>query len=410
MTTTSEPNDPLYMVDEALVDGWLADQHRDMGANLLAALELDVGLREIQLAGQYRDMGADLANGLKLAAGLAAILPPHKRHLALPSQFDDFTGLLSWLSAAPMVRLTHRHHLRLLALNTEILHLTTIRKIDHAVDRAADLHFLRDRTRQRGLIHGRRDLDRAVHHVLELVHALERTRADTDDLVKCLDRVLDHVLDDDFLRVLNLERKLGRAQDRVGVHDLGLVRDQARDLDRALDLADDIGAVESLVRLTSNRALDRLDVFTAGPVRELVLIPDEVKAVARNLADVQDEAHELAQLVCARSVQLEVENLLREINERTPMNASWLDSRTISPQQTNQLKQLAADFIGVDLREASLSGLDLMGVRWSRTTQWPQADVGWIVAASEPVGNGIYVVRESSAAGGAMVVPDPVSV
>jgi hypothetical protein len=405
MTTTSGPN------DEALTDSWLADQHRVMGDNLADTLDLDTGLREVLLAGQHRDMGADLANALKLAAGLAKILPPHKRHLALPSQFEDFTDLLYWLSAAPMVRLTQRHHLRMLALDTEILHLTATWEIARAVDRAADLHLLRDRNRQCGLIHGRsRDLDRAVHHVLELVHALESTCVDADDLVQCLDRVLDHALDEDFLRVLSLERKLGHVRDRVGVHDLNLVRERARDLDCALDLADEIGAVEGLARLTRDPALDRLAGITANSIRELVLNPDKAKAAAHDLAGVHDQAHELAQLVCGRSVHLEVENLLRGVNDRTPVDASWLDPRTIGPRETDRLKQLAADFTGVDLREASLSGLDLMGVRWSRTTQWPQADVDWIVAASQPVGNGIYVVQGSSADGGAMVVPDPVSV
>lgn len=401
MTATSEPNDSHDVTDNALDDAWLASQHRDLGSDLAGALDLGTGLREILLAGQHRDMGTDLSSALNLAAGLAAILPPHNLHLALPTQFNDFADLLDWLSAAPMVRLTHRNHLSLLAVDTEILHLTATRAIGPAVDRASDRSLLRD------LVRGRSgDHERAADHVLKLVHALEHAVADFVELDRALDQVLDHALDSDYYRVLKLERKLGRALDRVREHNLDHYRNCSRNLELAGNIGNDLLCFDSAL----DRALDGLHAVTLDSVRELVQAPDIVKTVAQDLARVHDQAYDLAQLACGASVHFEVQNLLRGINDRTPEETHWLDPMAIGPRDTDRLNELAADFIGVDLREASLSGLDLIGVRWSRTTQWPRGDVDWIVAASEPVGNGIYVIQGSSTAGGAIVVPDPVPV
>jgi hypothetical protein len=363
MTPPFEPNQPLDPTDEAAVDTRLARQHRDMGADLTGALDLGTGLREILLAGQHRDMGADIAGMLNLDAGLAAIFPHHRRNLP-PAQFGSFTDLLDWLSSAPMVRLTHRHQLLLLAIDTEIL-------------RVASTRFR----------------DPAREHNLDRVRELARARNLDRDLVRVLDLTLD--LDLTLAHDLDVERDLDRVRTRVRVrtralaHALALALDCARDRDRIHALA----SVRDRVRVL---ALDLARVRKRVRRRELDLI--------------HDQTCDLVRMLCEMLVHLRVGDLVCAINSRTWVDTSWLDPAAIGTRETDRLNELAADFVGVDLREARLNGLDLVGVRWSKATRWPPADVDWIVAASEPVEKGVYVIRGSSTSGGIAVVPDPVSV
>jgi len=52
-----------------------------------------------------------------------------------------------------------------------------------------------------------------------------------------------------------------------------------------------------------------------------------------------------------------------------------LDARSADPTSLLNLRdvldQVADDFIGADLRSASLDGVSLEGIRWSTATRWP---------------------------------------
>jgi hypothetical protein len=365
----SEPLDPT---DEVMVDTWLA--------------------------GRHRDMDADPASARHLGAGLAAIQP----HLP-PTKFDNVTDLLDWLSAVPMVRLTHRHQLRLLAFDAEILELACTRAIDEAIACALDRVLVRD------LVHDRpRYLDRAGDHALDLVRDLNRALILAGERISSLDNAIARDLDPSRRTIKGdrrLHRDLGNALDRVRALDNNLahavvgglvgVRDQA--YERVLYLARDL----HLVHVVAG------DLCRA---RDFSRARDVAHAVVGGLVGVRNQAYELVQMLCGMWVHLEVGDLLCGINDLTSVDTSWLDPATLGRQETERLNKLAADFTGVDLGEASLSGLDLTGVRWSKTTRWPMADVDWIVAASEPVGSGVYVIKESSAGDGVMVASDPVSV
>lgn len=332
MTPSSEPKGPLTPTDEAVIDAWFARQHRDTGTDLAAMLELNLGLHDILLAGHHRDMGADLAGALDLATGLAAIVPRPTRNEPPPTQFDNFTHLLNWLSTAHTLRLTHRIRLRLLAIDTEILHLASTLAHDRA--RALDRDRAADRDR-----------------VLDLLHA--RARA----IALALDRPRDLDRDINLNRTLTLTLGLATELDRG--------RDPALDRDR-------------------ERALD--------------------------LIGNRDRARDLAVTLCGTVMRLGVGDLVHVISDQTSVDTSWLNPATIGALEAVRLHELCTDFTGVDLREAQLSGVDLVGVRWSSTTRWPPADVDWIVAASEPVGNGVFVIRDTTVNDGAVVVPDPMSV
>ncbi|WP_133849288.1 hypothetical protein [Labedaea rhizosphaerae] len=77
--------------------------------------------------------------------------------------------------------------------------------------------------------------------------------------------------------------------------------------------------------------------------------------------------------------------LLRTINGTTTVDTSWLDPATITIQHVARLEGLIDDFTGADLRAADLTGLNLVGVRWSRSatamTLWPPGDIDWIMNA-----------------------------
>ncbi|MFI5851772.1 hypothetical protein ACIA7R_28765 [Micromonospora chalcea] len=58
---------------------------------------------------------------------------------------------------------------------------------------------------------------------------------------------------------------------------------------------------------------------------------------------------------------------------------------------------LRSDFVGADLRNAPLSSINLSGVRWSSTTQWPPEWAGHVRRTSIVIGPDLFEVQPGSA-------------
>ncbi|HEY0452757.1 hypothetical protein [Actinophytocola sp.] len=51
------------------------------------------------------------------------------------------------------------------------------------------------------------------------------------------------------------------------------------------------------------------------------------------------------------------------------------------------------DFIDCNLENIDLDGFRLDGIRWSRSTRWPKSVIDFVKQHSEPIGDGIYMIR-----------------
>ncbi|MFC9326982.1 pentapeptide repeat-containing protein [Kitasatospora sp. NPDC057015] len=65
----------------------------------------------------------------------------------------------------------------------------------------------------------------------------------------------------------------------------------------------------------------------------------------------------------------------------------------------------SADLRGADLTDANLTDANLVGVKWSVGTLWPRGLVEDLLARSEPLGGGGYVVQGSGNSGADLSIP-----
>jgi hypothetical protein len=388
MTPTHEPHNPTERDDlspEALaeVDTWFAQQHQDMGVDLTDILDLNTGLHEILLAGRHRDTGVDLAGMLDLNAGLAAILPAATEGGAASTPLNNLDDLLGRVEAAPAARLINRDQLQELASDIDIL---------NALQHAAGTGNVRVRAR---------DLDRALNR--ERVRTRERLLAELRDHALDLDRAVARALDHDYSRDGDLVAAFTSARTR------------------ALSLAEALNDSRTLVfARAQDMVLDRSIALAQARARDLALALACARDLARDLdlglndkvrARILTLAPALSSTMCEAAVRSEVGILIRMISQEPSADTSWLNLTIIDAVVPGRLRDLADDFIAADLRRVNLTGLDLIGVRWSRTTtRWPDADEEWILAASEPGPCGIYIIRAAPAPGGLMVAPSPTPV
>ncbi|MFE2961177.1 hypothetical protein [Nocardia tengchongensis] len=65
-------------------------------------------------------------------------------------------------------------------------------------------------------------------------------------------------------------------------------------------------------------------------------------------------------------------------------------------EDLNGLGQATDNFVGADLRNVDLGGVQLHGLKWSKTTRWDREAFKYIRRQSVPLGNGIWEIRDGS--------------
>jgi hypothetical protein len=349
-------------------DPWLASRHTELIRDIAVTLDLEAGLRDATLPAQHTKLVADLGRVLDVDAGLATILPapappaatPHPTSNTGPEPAgrdraaDPVDGILAWLTnLGDGHRLAIRNELWLDYFEACLVALACL----HEIRSATDLALAPDPDP---------DPDR-THTARALALAFDRDRA--------LDREL----------ALAFDRALARARDL----DLDLARDHARELALAFDRALALAHAHVLAR----------DLARAH-ARELALAFDRALARARVLARALDHAldharardHALA-LACALDhVLVHAKDLA---NNLVTMDSGWATDfdRTRLEQVRNRLDAVRHDYVGADLRDVDLTGLDLRGIRWSGATRWPPSWEEALRAGSVQLGDGVYEFR-----------------
>ncbi len=194
-----------------------------------------------------------------------------------------------------------------------------------------------------------------AHRTLDDLVGLRRTLSEADiptaGLVDDLDRL--------HASATSLRDRLLATREDVGWL-LSAPRQQARDLNRS--------ELDRISMIAQRHATD-LAWISAELLEEIIGKVPRVRQVARSVA---------GRILAALPFQLRYEDV------------------TIAEASTAELlalKEVLDNFAGADLKDADLSDVSLVGVRWSAATRWPQ---GWhqrVQEDSVPIGSGRYVVQ-----------------
>jgi hypothetical protein len=325
-------------------DRWLADRHHDLHDRLGRFLDPDVGLREAMLHAEHANLLSALDSMMDTEAGLTAILPPPAAAAPQPApgtqqRESGEPGMAAAIADAdPAARMALRRNPLILAV---ILSDLLVRAL--VIARSRDLDLASDLASALASAHARasdRDFD----------------RVSASDLNRALE------LASDLDRVGELARVLAHASAHASVvasaSDLDLASDLGLDRILGLDLGLDFFRASAFARdLAQGRDLD-----LAGDL-------DRARDLARHMAFVLGRALGIQQ----------VEGLAAALLEGA------LD-----------------DFTRADLSQADLTGLNLVGVRWSAAgTRWPPGtDVDALRARSRKVAPGVGIYEIISPGGG----------
>jgi len=182
--------------------------------------------------------------------------------------------------------------------------------------------------------------------------------ATTRDLVGNLKRALDAASTDDLVSVLDQSLHAALARDDVLIRNIA----HARNIALARDHTSDQVLIHALVR-------------TLGEAGALARARHDalIRAVRRALYRSSDVEQPFAELTIA---------LQHTPAEDHAQVLSWL-------------RDTLDDLVGADLREADLTGVPLVGIRWSTDTQWPSAWADQIKRDSVQAegADGIFVIR-----------------
>lgn len=314
-------------------DAWLVTRYTALVDDLAATLDMAAGITEAIQPSHFTSLTTELNELLDFDAGLTAIIGPP----AAPGSPSDAPPTSGARHDDPQVQSWAARFAGLLRSLDAPARLR-LRAHPHYVELRGGVHLVTElddvRVRARALAV---DLDRVV----DLAVARELARDLVRDLARAIDlaRALDHDRDRDLIRARDLARAL--------VHDLDLALDLARD-----------------------RAL------AGGLVRARALARD--RALARGLDLARAYAHTRARA------------LGREL-WFVRLGTQSADATTLRRLQ-DLLNRGADDFIGADLRSASLTGAALEKIRWSTTTLWPTEWQEQIRAASVEIAPGIFEI------------------
>jgi hypothetical protein len=165
----------------------------------------------------------------------------------------------------------------------------------------------------------------------------------------------------------------------------------------------DVAAASRALDLDLDRELDHVRVGDLDLDRDLVRDRDRYLARDRALVGDLDLARALARaLDLVRDLDRALVGTIIDIRTNQVRRAIGLVLRREPPAlDRNSVHAYLDDFTTADLRTAELTGVSLVGVRWSEYgTQWPPSvDVGVLKAHSEetPPGSGTWVVRSGTA-------------
>lgn len=173
--------------------------------------------------------------------------------------------------------------------------------------------------------------------------ALSLARAHLDTLAKVFGRAGASDLTDS---AVGIAHALDRDRFRARAHAFDLIRDLDRDLDRAR-------------------------VRTLGLARAFALDLDGNLALALD----RDLDHSRSRAI-GRALALDRDRAVRRAQARS-----------------EALDRARNGFTGADLRDVDLAGVDLTGVRWSRSTQWPGAWIDEVASLSIEIEPGIFEVQ-----------------
>jgi hypothetical protein len=337
---------------ERELNPWLDYQNHTLVIDIIGALEIGAGLREVLISARQADLVVDLVRCLDIEAGLGAIVPvvttteqvnaEEAKSGAILREF--LQGAAFWNTGTRLATRTHPifsltgFHER---TQTLFLNLRSAGELAGELDRELDrvlrrfldraLH-LDDALEQALDLH----LDRNLEHARDLGHDLDRNldlaRSIARDLSQDLPREVALLPGADHLPTHILDRALTRALD------------QALHLDHALD-----------------HSLDHSNHARIG-ARFLARSLDRVRALARGLDRVCTVAGELAG----------------------------------TTQTVVHFHDMFSDVIDVDLRGVDLAGITLEGLRWSTMTRWPPNIEDQISRNSVETAPGIFEVSRRS--------------
>ncbi|MEU1606073.1 hypothetical protein [Micromonospora matsumotoense] len=321
-------------------DKLLTRLHATIARDLGGLLDIDAGLREALVSAQYTHTLHDL--DLDIEAGLRAITPPPEAAAApspVPhSEQPIATPGRSDLQGAVAARLMSMDSPSRLTVRSHpaILAFALILEILNAVvtNRVIDHAFDLGFDSFR-VLDLVRDRDNALNRARELVRELARGRS----------------------------RARSRGREFLGVHTLGWTLDHAREIARTSALDRDL-ALALASALSGARRLAR--------------------KVALGLD--RDLDHDLA---CDLDLTLDL--------TPTPSHDLDLDHLAYVRRLDHNLDHARHNFTGADFSDVDLSGVALIGVRWSMATRWPSDE--WRAQAlldSRDLGDGTYEIRGGS--------------
>lgn len=322
-------------------------------ADLDRAVDLDAGLADAALPGRILADTDELDQLLDLESGLTAILlSPHA-----PDTASD-TATRRDPDTTPAVEV---------GMDTGEV--------------AALLHFARDLASRPADERLRTRLwlpRRALSRIRTLVRVGPRTRKNLGALAFALARDLSHTPTLDHPGNPYRPRLGFRSRTRAIDLALALTRLGARDL--ACDLDRDL--VHDLDRVVHSTRVLRLDHTRVSAFAHDL---DLDRALDRALGRARTFAHDLAgttqQPVLAAFVRaVAADRSATNLREEDLLEAVDIMERVVS------------DVAGADLRRADLTGIPLVGVRWSKTTLWPPAWRDQVRRESTQIGHDLWEI------------------
>jgi hypothetical protein len=324
------------------VDDWLIGKFVALVEDLTDSLDLTAGVTEALQPVHFSNLAADLTEHLEIAAGLTAV----------------FTG------AVPVNELNYpmiaSRRMRQSADSDLLVERT--RSLLESVDAPARLQLRADPEYMsfRDSISLIAELDRVIHLTESIRHELLES-GDGDG--------------DGHVRTYSLARRVAQ------ILSVGVTRDRDRDFYTTHDVD---GNYRARV-LARDRAFDLCSSLLASHSDHAG------RGLSSRLADLLDAVHTARAGILDRS-------RTRAARLISGISTSQMDAQLASLGTLIELQELLdwmlSDFIGADVRGASLADVPLVGIRWSAATRWPTDWVERIRVASVEIAPEIFEITD----------------
>jgi len=347
---------------------------REIENSLLEVLDLDMGLAEIRAGSGLSDIENSLSEVLDVEAGLKEILPKGDHSRVIPASVHfDFSQRMAKSGISENRAQLNLYFAELSAMNPVRL-----------------LQFRKSRK----FAMFTRGVDRAVR-----IEETWRALKETINLARGNIAVIQWVLSDQEESLCRVEQLVGRRAYANGRRFAGPANkvvkslyDLVRDFEEFEQYTDVRHAVEVL------EALIYRFVKSADPIgRKDIVKAQENIAAARSIVmtlrkeEISDTFHILA-------------SMLKDVFGGKIVGLGAVVAE-VTAEDLVEIKNLFSDAIGVDLRAINLDGVALVGVRWSKETQWPDEWRRYVVRHSIVISDsdGVYEVTDSETSSGVSV-------